>query len=361
FDELEIDKKKPFRFKVEFEVVPDFKLLPPSTFKLKEKPVKVSKEDVDARLDDLRRARASLEDKGQEKAQSGDVVTFDYKGTLDGEVFQGGTAENQQMEIGSNNYLPDFASQFDDIKAGEEKTFPLTFPKDYGEPTLAGKQVEFSIKVKKVERKVLPEMNKEFFSQVGKFETEQEVREHLSEQLRGEKEAGQKQELHDELTEQIRKKYDFDVPETLAQQMLERFQHNLSHQDPDAVMDEKKFNKRSEEELENIKANLRLTYVFDKVSEENGIKADQEVVRQRFFMQSYMMRQNPTDLIKTEAGNRLIYQIEQAAIGEKVLDHLVAQVLGKSGSSDKGSPEAGETADKPAKKKPAGKKPTEKK
>ena len=162
FENLEIDQKRPFKFDVEFEIFPTFELLPPSSFELKEKKPKVSAKDVESRIEEILDTRASYEDKSG-PAVKGDAVTFDFRGTLDGEPFDGGTGEDQRIEVGSAQYLPDFDAAFHGMSVGESKTSPMTFPADYEETSLAGKEVYFEITAKKVEHKVRPALTRNFF------------------------------------------------------------------------------------------------------------------------------------------------------------------------------------------------------
>ena len=348
FDNLDIDKKKPFKFDVEFEIVPEVKLLPPEKFKLTEKKVKVTAKQVDDRVEEMRNMRATYADKGAKAAAIGDAVTFDFQGTLDGEPFDGGSGENQRIEVGSGQYLPEFDAAFNGIKPGESKTFPLTFPEDYGEASLAGKPVDFSITAKLVEEKIPVEMNKEFFAQFGAAETLEDFKEEVKTQLSADQEREAMQAYHEELTEQIRKAYSFDVPETLIEGNLAEFEHRLSHDDPEALKDEKKLKKLKGEEEEKIRENIRVAYVIDALARGNDIKANEEEVRQRFFYQAYMMQQDPQALIQNPMGRRMLMQIEQSMITTSALEHLAKEVLEKGGKA-KPKAEAAKEKDKPAK------------
>ncbi len=360
FDNLEIEKKKPFKFQVEFEIVPTVKLLAPSAFKLTEKIIKVAPKDVEERIEELRKTRGAFEDKGDQPAQKDDWVTFDFQGTRDGEPFEGGSGENQRIEVGSSQFLPDFDKHFTGIKAGESKTFDLTFPEDYGEASLAGQPVQFHITANKVEKKVPATLDKEFFSQFGAFEELDPFREHLQSQLIAEQERAAMQENQTALTDQIRVKYDFDVPESLVEQSLANFEHQLSHDDPEALEDQKKLAKLKKEEEKKIRGNIRVAYVIDAYARENDIQVDQEEVRQRFFMQAYMMQQNPQELLEGSMGKRMLTEIEQNLSTGKTLEHMAEAVLAgkKSGANagkDKKVKEAGEGKEKAAKAKAADK------
>ena len=332
FDKLDIDKGRPFRFEVEFEVVPTFALRPSTEFKLTARKPKVSATDIEARIEEIRRSRATLEDKGNAAAEKGDTVTFDFHGTRDGEDFEGGTGINQRVEVGSGQYLPDFDVQFEGIKAGQVKTFELTFPDDYGEASLAGKTVAFEVTAKQVEKKVLPPLDKDFFAQLGGPETLKEFNEHIKSQLLGEQEREVMQGYQNQLTEQIRKQYQFDVPESLIEQQLHEFRHRLSQEDPEALKDAKRLIELSQKERKFIEGNLRLAYVIDALSREYDVKAEKEEVNQRFYMQAYMMRQNPAELLKSPTGHRMLMQIEQGITTGKALERLANEVLNRAGT-----------------------------
>lgn len=329
FENLEIDKTKPFKFDVAFEVVPDFDLLPASKFKLKETKLKVPQEDIDARMKDMQKSKAALADKGDEPAGEEDVVTFDFEGKLDGEVFEGGSGQDQKLEIGSKDYLPEFHDQFKGIKAGESKTFDLTFPEDYGAAHLAGKPVQFKITSKLVEKRELPKLDKAFFSQFGELETKADFNEHISKELMNQKEHELQQDLKNQMADQIRDNYKFEVPQGIVDKMLEEFHHKLTHENPDAILDEKLFNKLTEEETEKIKGNARLSFVVEAMGKANDIKVDQEEVMQRAYMQAYMMQQDPREFLQSPIGQRVMNQVQQSLQIENTLGFLVNQVLGK--------------------------------
>jgi trigger factor len=332
FDNLDIDKERPFRFDVEFEVVPAFEVLPAAEFGLTEQKAAVTDKDVDARIEELRAARAGLEDKGAEPAAKGDVVTFDFHGTLDGEDFEGGQADNQRIEVGAGQYLPDFDVEFEGVKAGEDKAFDLTFPEDYGQGALAGKTVRFRVTTRKVERKVPPALDEAFFKQFGEKVTAlPELKAQLKEQLESEQGRAAMQAYQNELADQMRERYEFPVPAALTEQALHEFEHQLSHDEPETLQDPDTLAARKDEERTKIEANLRVAYVVDALAKQYEVKADPEEVRQRFFMQAYMIRQNPSELINSPFGHRMISQIEQRIVTDQTLERFAKDVLAAGG------------------------------
>jgi trigger factor len=347
FDNLEIDKAKPFRFEVAFEIVPSFDLLAPGDFKLKEQKAKVTAKDVDARIEVMRMARAALEDKDGPAAE-GDVVLFDFEGTLDGAPFEGGSAQGQRLEVGAGQYLPDFDAQFPGVRAGESKGFEVTFPEDYGSEEIAGKTVRFEVQVQQVQQKVPPPLDEAFFKLFGEKVTSlKELQAEIKEQLEQEHERAAQQDYQNQLADRMRERYDFAVPEALVEQGLHEFEHQLSHDDPEALQDEQKLAERKAGERAKIEGNLRVAYAVDALAKEYGVQADTEEVRQRFFYQAYLLRQNPTELMQSPFGRRMLMQIEQSMVTAATLERLATEVLagGKGTGGGKTGEEAAPKAD----------------
>lgn len=329
FHNLDVDKAKPLRFDVEFEIVPPFDLLPTDTFKLQDKAALVAPEEVDERITQMRKARATLVDKGTEPAAIGDIVTVDYEGTRDGQPFDGGSARGQRVELGSGQYLADFDKGLEGITAGESRTFNVTFPQDFGDKRLMGATVQFAVTAQKVEKPVPAELDEEFFKTFEGVKSEADFRQWVEARLREEKEREILAAQQQELARQIRAQYSFDVPESAVEQGLEQFVHDLGHSEPETTNDPAKLEERKRQAREDIVGDLRLGYVLDEVARRNNLQVDAESVRRRFFVQAYMLGRDPQELLETELGERLVSRIERALLTDKVLHFLVTQVLGK--------------------------------
>lgn len=181
---------------------------------------------VDKELEQVRERQARFVTVERE-AQMGDVVVIDFSGSIDGKKFEGGTAENQRLELGSKTFIDNFEEQVVGMKVGERKDVKVTFPKDYGASELAGKNAVFDVLLVKVEEKQLPELNDEFAANVSEFETLQEyrddIRKHLEESLK------EHMERHNEnnLIEAVVKGSSVEVPECLIERQLDMFVRDL--------------------------------------------------------------------------------------------------------------------------------------
>ncbi len=130
----------------------------------------VTDEDVDKALEAERENQARFVDVDRE-AQNGDRVLLDYSGSVDGEKFEGGTAEDQTLVLGSNTFIPGFEDQLVGVKAGESRDVKVTFPTEYHAENLAGKDAVFACTVKAVQQKELPEIDDDFIGDISEFET----------------------------------------------------------------------------------------------------------------------------------------------------------------------------------------------
>ena len=133
---------------------------------VKKEKVKVTKEEVEERIKALLNDYAELEVK-EGKVADGDIAIIDFKGMKDGVAFEGGTAENYSLTIGSKTFIPGFEEALIGMNKGEEKDIDLTFPEDYRSEELKGQKVVFKVKVNEIKTRVVPEINKEFFEDLG--------------------------------------------------------------------------------------------------------------------------------------------------------------------------------------------------
>jgi len=133
--------------------------------------MEITEKDVDDRVSAMQQRYARLVPVEDRAAQKGDLVTIDFEGFVDGVAFEGGKGENYDLELGSGTFIPGFEEQVENRSAGEEFDVNVTFPEDYGEPTLAGKPAVFKCKLHAIKFKELPELDDEFAKDISEFET----------------------------------------------------------------------------------------------------------------------------------------------------------------------------------------------
>ncbi|MEA2381466.1 MAG: trigger factor [Solirubrobacteraceae bacterium] len=224
---------QPLQFSIEIGVRPTAKLGTYKGVEVGRREPAADDEAVQGELDALRERSARLETVDEPAAEN-DFIVMDYRGTLDGEPFEGGEARDQLIELGSGRLVPGFEEQLTGAKAGDERTVTITFPDDYGADELKGREAEFAVTVNEVKRKELPELDDDFASDAAGFDTLDELREDIRTKLREADENRVEAEFREAVLDAVVDDATVDVPEALvearAREMWERMIHTLSHQ-----------------------------------------------------------------------------------------------------------------------------------
>ncbi len=177
----------------------------------------VTDEEFEKELDRMRNTYADLEVK-ESAAENGDTVNINYEGFKGDEPFEGGKAENYNLELGSGSFIPGFEEQLVGTTAGEEKDLHLTFPEDYHAEDLAGAEVVFKVKVNEVKTKVLPEIDDDFAKDVNipNVETAEDLKKTVRERMEANKKNNAETDADNSLMEQLAANTEVDLPEVLV-------------------------------------------------------------------------------------------------------------------------------------------------
>ena len=163
-------------FKAEVEVMPEVELPEYKGVEVVKTEIKVSEEDVERELEAVQEKNARIVEVEDRPVQKGDFLTIDYAGFVGEEQFEGGTAENQSLEIGSNTFIPGFEEQLIGKNKDEEVQVNVTFPEEYQAEDLQGKDAVFNVKIHEIKAKELPELDDEFAKDVSEFDTLEELK-----------------------------------------------------------------------------------------------------------------------------------------------------------------------------------------
>ncbi|HSX31146.1 MAG TPA: trigger factor [Candidatus Saccharimonadales bacterium] len=226
--EISVTKFVPFttlEFKAVVEVVGKITLPDYKKIKLTKKVDPTTDKDVTAVLDDLRR-RDAQKTAVDRAAKDGDEVVIDFSGvdTKTKEPIAGATGTDYPLALGSGTFIPGFEPQLVGLKTGEEKTFDITFPADYGSVELQKKKVTFSVTVKAVREAKLPELNDTFAAKVGPFKTVADLKVDIKKQLQIEKENQAQRSFENELLATIAEKAKADIPKVLIDEEIDRME-----------------------------------------------------------------------------------------------------------------------------------------
>lgn len=289
----------------------------------------VSDEDVDTMIENLQKQRQTFETKDGELAD-GDEATFDFEGSIDGEKFEGGSAENFRLVIGSGRMIPGFEDGMKGMKAGEEKTIKVTFPEDYQAENLKGKEADFKINVKEVKSPKLPELNEEFFELFGVKEggldkLKADVRKNMEREIKNAGRNQVKQAAFDALLE----KNEFDVPKAMLEQeinrqreqMLQRFAQQFGA-NPNTFGADMLPNELFEDQA--LRA-VRLGVLVSQIIDKEKIEVDQDRVT-AFIAEAAENYEDPQEVIDYYTNDKQQRAgIESVVLEDQVVDYLLAQ------------------------------------
>ena len=245
----------------------------------------VSDEDVDNELNSVRKRNARMIDIDDRAAEMGDTVDIDFDGYLDGERFDGGKAEGYSLELGSNSFVPGFEDQIVGMKIGEEKNIDITFPENYT-PELAGKAVVFKIKLNGITTPELPELDDEFAKDVSEFDTLDEYKGSLRENLEKRKKDEAENDFRANVLKQAVNNLKAEIPECMilekVEQTIRDYASNFGMTDRSVPLENlKEMMGLSDEVVENnirpaAEFQVKTDLLLDKIKDEEKLEVTEE-------------------------------------------------------------------------------------
>ena len=237
-DKIDVDVEKAGKDGVTFKAVvtvePEVEIENYKGIEYKPMSLDVTDEDVDGDIRKTLEKNSRLVTVEDREAQMGDTAVIDFKGLLDGVAFEGGTAENYSLNLGSGSFIPGFEEQVAGHKAGEEFTIDVTFPEDYQEETLKGKAVQFEIKLHEIKTKELPELDDDYVKDISEFDTvedyKNDVRARLEKERKEDAEADKERQVADKLRELMKAEVPEAMYENQVDNLIEEFAMHLRSQ-----------------------------------------------------------------------------------------------------------------------------------
>jgi trigger factor len=318
--ETEDEDGKTFTYVATFEIMPEVALKDLDKIKVDKPDVQIDDSDLDDMLTNLRTQKASWETVDR-KSKDGDRVVVDFDGTLNGEAFPGGQGTEVPVILGEGQMLPDFEKGLKGIKAGDEKTFKVKFPKDYHAADLAGEKADFAIKTHRVEERQLPELNDEFAEMFNVAEggLEQFVKD-VRENMQRESEQKVKNDVREQVMESLLSINPLDIPQTLRQQEAHSLQHDamrrMGIEDHDQAPPIENF-------LEAAEKRVRLGLLLRQVISDKDLKAEEPQLRAHVeeMCASY---ENSGEMVEMYLSNpQVMQQVEPMVVEQMAIDWLL--------------------------------------
>lgn len=318
--ETEDDNGKTFAFTATFEIMPEVKLKDLEKIKIERPDVSIGDADINDMLTNLRKQKASWEEVDRLSAE-GDRVVIDFVGKVKGEDFPGGEGKEYPVVLGAGQMLPDFEKGLMGVKAGDETSFKVKFPKEYHAEELAGKKADFEINVHRVEGEVLPELNDEFaesfnVTEGGLARFKADVRENM------EREASQKvrNDMREQVMNALLETNPIEIPNALKHQEMHALQketmQRLGVEDSELAPPLDNFSEGAEKRV-------ALGLLLRQVIEDKEITIDEALLRTRVeeMCASY---ENAEDMVNMYMSNpQIMQQVEPMVVEQQAINWII--------------------------------------
>jgi trigger factor len=290
--------------------------------------VEVDEAEVEEQLESLRRNYAPLVEVGEgEAAVDGDTVNVDFVGRIDGEPFEGGSAEDVPIELGSGRMIPGFEEQLVGCTAGEQRELSVTFPDDYGAEALRGRDAVFEVTVRTVKRLELPTLDDEFAIDVGEDSLE-ELRGKIRGQLTERAEQQARSVLRRSLLDALIERSDFEVPPGLIERQLHSQMHSMQQQFEGRVASDvlqAELARLHETGREGAERRVREALLLDAVVRANEIGIDDEKIDARLDELAAAQGTDPATMRRLADAQGWRQSIEAELLDEAALDFLASR------------------------------------
>ena len=233
-DITQMEKGKDLIFTAIVQTKPEVKLGKYKGIELKKVEYTVEDKDIDHELSHMQERNARLVNVEDRPVEANDTTVIDFEGFVDGVAFEGGKAENHELVIGSNTFIPGFEDQIIGMKIDEERDINVTFPEEYFSKELAGKPAVFKVKLHEIKKKELPELDDEFAKDVSEFDTMAELRASIKEKIEEENKNKAKYETEEEAIKTVCENVELEIPsgmiETETDNMVKDIEQRLAYQ-----------------------------------------------------------------------------------------------------------------------------------
>ena len=226
-DLVQIEKGKDLIFTAVVSTKPEVTLGKYKGIEIKKVEYNVSDEDVEHELGHMAEKNARLVSVEDRPVESGDITVIDFEGFVDGKAFDGGKAENHELTIGSNTFIPGFEDQIIGMKLEEEKEINVKFPEEYFSANLAGKDAMFKVKLHEIKKKEMPEINDELAKDISEFDTIDELKKSIKEKQEEQNKQRAKYETEDEVIKAVCDKAKVDIPNGMIELEIDRMAQDI--------------------------------------------------------------------------------------------------------------------------------------
>jgi trigger factor len=324
-------KGQPFIFKAKITVKPEVTLGQYKGIEVPVQKAEVTEDELTAELTRLQERHAELVVIEDETAQNGDIAVIDFDGSVDGVPFEGGQAERHSLELGSNSFIPGFEEQVVGMGTGDTKDIEVTFPETYHAEHLAGKAAVFAVKLHEIKRKQLPALDDEFAKDVSEFDTLDEYKADLKQQLEARKQDELKGVRENTVVDKAAANAEVEIPEAMidteVQSMVRDFDARLRQQGMNMDMF-LSFSGQTREDLQNqmngdAEKRVRNNLVLEVIAKTENIEVSDEEITQELAKMAEAYKRTPEEIRSILAANGSLGSLNEEISLRKTIDFLV--------------------------------------
>ncbi|HBH42803.1 MAG TPA: trigger factor [Hyphomonas atlantica] len=315
-------------YNMNVDVMPEFEPADVTKLTITRPVAEVSQEQIDEALARIAEQNTQYEPRAKTaKAKDGDAVVMDFVGKIDGEAFEGGSAEQQTLVLGSGQFIPGFEDQLVGVKAGEEKEVTVTFPEEYGAEHLAGKEAVFEVKVHEVRAPKTADVDDEFAKGLG-LEGLEQLTGLVKDQLKAEHDGASRAKAKRNLLDQLDEAHSFDLPPNMVEQEFNQIWQQLqAEMDAGRTADEDK--DKSEDELKEeyrkiAERRVRLGLVLAEIGRVADVRISEQEVNQALVREARQypgQEQQVVEFFRNNPG--AMAQLRAPIYEDKVVDHIL--------------------------------------
>jgi trigger factor len=314
------------KFELSLEVMPEFEPVDLKSIKITRPTTAVADEQVTEALNELAKAQRGFEEK-KGAAKDGDQLVIDFIGRIDGEAFEGGTANDAEVIIGSNRFIPGFEEQLVGAKAGDERTLKVNFPEDYPAAQIAGKAAEFETKVKTVRGPKEGDPDDAWAAQIG-FDSLNAVKEALKQRIENDHNQQSRAKAKRQLFDQLDEKHDFELPPRMVDaefnQIWRQIEQDRAQGQTDPSDEGKSEDDLKKEYRDIAERRVRLGLLLAEIGRRHKLEVSDEEVGRAIANQARNFPGQEQQVFEAYRRNpQLVAQVRAPLYEEKVVDYMM--------------------------------------
>ena len=326
--DVEYDEGTDFKFKLKAELLPDFTPVDFATLELERLEPDVPESEIDdmlTRMADNSRERVDVEE--ARPAANDDVLVIDFEGSIDGELFPGGAAQDYELQLGSGSFIPGFEEQLVGANVGDEKTVAVNFPDDYGAEHLAGKEASFKVNVKGMKALGPAEVNDELAKKMD-AENLDDLRSKIRESMEGQYKDAARNRVKRQLFDKLEETHDFALPAVLVEQefngIWSEVQTQLEGENAEEVREGKTDEELQADYRKVAERRVRLGLLLSEVGRANNIEVSSEDMGRAIAQQAAQYPGQEEMIQKFYSENpQMLGQLQAPILEDKVVDYIL--------------------------------------